>query len=475
MKKRIVLGSVVIALLMLVSTQIVFLNTVKSDPTIHTGDANAGLLWISELFVEPAVSSFDFVGIGHVDARDDWVLWEDGTGNITAEWTIITDGNHPEYFITFDMAVCNVDDDNNEIGNDSVTRTIIANQSSILGGTLKVELQFTPQQMQELSQTLVCYISTYVQIIGTTEAVNFSSRADDRSVIVVAFQNPMGPNFGIYVDEANDNYPSMWSWLPGWEEYYETEDEMLNMQTYFQAGADDFQSQTNGNDCWHLGTIYLRLSSGGKLRIDPNHPFVFYPDELIKYWEPYNPQGDKVKGPTQMNYAISNSGDATKRTWILMYYRIWHDNWYDDWSMNGAFRYWDKGDDPTNHFGKSIDAQDSRSPYGVIYIGGPVWIIGYGKACPIYTSLRLYSFRVYIVEKGDNSVGEEQSLSINWEEGCAYTNESYNIGTSSDTDGGITTVEANIYEILQSESENERIYAFAGDNGDVKVEFACEI
>lgn len=145
MKKRYILGSVIVALLMLVSTQIMFLNTAKSDPTSHTGDANVGMLWISELNVEPAVDSFDFIGIGHVDAMDDWVLWEEGIGNITATWGVTADDNHPEYFITFDLAICNVDDNNEEIGNDTVTRTISENQSCSMDGTLKVELQFSQQ------------------------------------------------------------------------------------------------------------------------------------------------------------------------------------------------------------------------------------------------------------------------------------------------------------------------------------------
>ena len=49
MNKKYIIGSVLVALLMLVSTQIVFLNTVKSWPSEHEGDADVGDLWITEL------------------------------------------------------------------------------------------------------------------------------------------------------------------------------------------------------------------------------------------------------------------------------------------------------------------------------------------------------------------------------------------------------------------------------------------
>lgn len=162
MKKKIMWGSVFIALLMLVSTQTVFMNTVKSDPTQHTGDADVGTLWISELNVSSELQTIDYIGISHANATDDWVLWEDGTGNINASWSVDIGGNHPEYFVRFGLTVYNVDDENKIIGNDTFIQTYNANTDYDESGTLTAVIEFTERQMLEYSQSLVCYLDAEV-------------------------------------------------------------------------------------------------------------------------------------------------------------------------------------------------------------------------------------------------------------------------------------------------------------------------
>lgn len=83
MKKKIVLSSVVIALLMLVSAQFFLAPNVISYPTIHYGDAYIGEMWLSELDVSSVLSEFDDIAITHVKAFNEWVAWEEGFGNIT--------------------------------------------------------------------------------------------------------------------------------------------------------------------------------------------------------------------------------------------------------------------------------------------------------------------------------------------------------------------------------------------------------
>lgn len=129
MKKRYILGSVIVALLMLVSSQIVFLNTVKSDPTCHYGDAEAGTLWITELNVSSAVNDFDYLGVAHVSAKDDWVCWDDGSGNVTADWEVVIGNNHPEYYVEHSIAVYNVDNDCAGLGTDTFKATYNADTS----------------------------------------------------------------------------------------------------------------------------------------------------------------------------------------------------------------------------------------------------------------------------------------------------------------------------------------------------------
>ena len=114
MRKKIILGSVLVALLMLVSTQMVFFEIVRSsDPTAHEGYADAGDLWIDELDVSSDRATFDYLGIGHANATDDWVIWENGTGTINSYWDVdIGSGYHPEYYVLLHMVLYNVDDDN---------------------------------------------------------------------------------------------------------------------------------------------------------------------------------------------------------------------------------------------------------------------------------------------------------------------------------------------------------------------------
>ena len=465
MKKRIVLGSIIVVLLMLMSSQIVLLNTVKSDPTSHTGDAEVGRLWISELNVESAVDSFDYVGIGRVNATDDWVLWEDGTGNITADWSISTGNNHPEYFVTFDLAICNVDDDNKEIGNDTVTRTITRDQSCVISrGTLKVELQFSEQQMQEYSQTLVCYISTRVQINETTEAVNFSSRADDRAVVAVDFISPMAvPEFSDYVDESNDKYPSMWSWIDGWEREFESEDDMLNFQTYFESESIDAESNPSGNSVWTLGEIGLHMGATGRLG------FRYYDVwTREKHWKEYEP-GGLIKGVTEIRYNINGNTDIG---WFKLRYKLWyeiqypaHGNWFG--------KNWGGGDSETGSAKGGIRVYDVGEN-GEVIITGPLFVFGSGRILPIYVPLSAYSYKIIVDEEGENTL-DDDGFNIYWEEACAYYNDTYSVDVSSFTDRGITTVYADIYEVLHSGSSDERIYSFAGDSGDVRVEFTCEV
>jgi hypothetical protein len=105
MNKKYMLGSILCILLMLVSTQTIFTNNVWSNPTQHTGDADVGDLWISELNVAAAELNFEYIGIGHANASDDWVLWTNGTGSINASWSVDIGDNHPEYIVQFALSV----------------------------------------------------------------------------------------------------------------------------------------------------------------------------------------------------------------------------------------------------------------------------------------------------------------------------------------------------------------------------------
>ena len=101
---------------MLVSTQTVFLNIVKSDPQLHPGEAFVGDLWVSELNVSSVLEEVAFVGVGHANATDDYVAWEHGEGDIVANWTVqIDERSHPDYCVMFSLIAYNVDYNNSEM------------------------------------------------------------------------------------------------------------------------------------------------------------------------------------------------------------------------------------------------------------------------------------------------------------------------------------------------------------------------
>jgi len=264
MKNKIVWGSVLVALLMLVSTQIVFIESVRSsDPTAHEGDADAGDLWIDNLDVSSELRTMDYIGIGHADATDDWVIWDDGSGNINASWDVdIGPGTHPEYYVLICMVIYNIDDNNNEIGNDTFTKTYNANTPYDESGTLSVAVSFTQQQQQAGSQTLVCYMSACAMINDTTEAKNFTSWGHDRCVIAVDFTDPTQPLFPTYREEANENFPSMWSYCEGWDEggRFTNEDDMLQNLTFYtvKGNAGDESSYS-----WKIGVLDFHFAIFG--------------------------------------------------------------------------------------------------------------------------------------------------------------------------------------------------------------------
>jgi hypothetical protein len=253
MKKKIMLGSVIITLLMLVTTQVVLLNTVRSsDPTAHEGDADVGSLWISELDTTSDLQNVPYVGIGHANATDDWAIWTDGTGNINSSWDVDIGEIHPEYYVKFALSVYNVDDNNTEIGNDTFIKTYNTMTSYDESGTLTVALEFSQQQQQAGSQTLVCYLDAYIRINDTVEAKNFTSWADDRCVVAIDFSDPGDqPLFPTYREEANENFPSMFSYINGWDlsARFSDEDDMLNNQTFANIGYSSSSSSSNG---WRL-------------------------------------------------------------------------------------------------------------------------------------------------------------------------------------------------------------------------------
>lgn len=477
MRKRIVLGSAVVALLMLVSTQIVFLNTVKSEPTAHPGDAEVGNLWIDELDVSAAENHFDKIGIAHVNATDDWVSWTAGTGNITANWSIeVESENHPEYFVIFSLGVYNIDNENDEVGNDTVTMTIDANSPCDDSGILKITTKFSEEMKRKGENTLLCYLGAIVKLNDTEEAVDFSSGAEDRSVIGVSFNGSTDHPFSRFTKEANDESPSMWSWIEGWDEggKFEDEDDMLNTQTYFNVGhCPSPGSQQNNNSDWDLGNVTAQYRANGWQIIK-----YFDKDNLTIDWE-YNTSGtlNIAEGYSYMNYSIRPTGNWNPPVFMRYLLKTVVDNVRA--TPRPAHYRWSSGDPNDGWFGATVKVDEhSEDQEGNIPIKGRLWVTnllppskhGDWSWGPYWLS----GYKIIIVEEANNS-GNNGASGYYWEGACAYQNLSFSVDVDSIKAFGITTVYANIIEVLQvAESSGEFIYSFGGDSDDVRIEFTCE-
>ena len=464
MKKKYVLGSIIVILLMLVSTQVVFLDIVKSsDPDPHEGNAWVGDLWISELDVSSELQYIDNIGISHSEANDDWVIWLLGAGNIKVNWSTDIGYNHPEYYVIFTFEVINVDDNCNEIGNSSVEKTYLADTLYDESGTLSVNLQFSQEQKDEGSQTLVCVLGAYVQVRNSPEANNFSCLAQDRCVVGVEFTSTEGPDFSLFRDEANDDFPSMWSWIDGWEEggKFNDQDDMLNTLTFFAIGKNNSNPQQNNSD-WYLGNISLWTTRLGRLM---KNGFTVG-NETVNWSLDAN---DFAKGKAFFEHGdIFQSGVK-----IDVYLRmvIWPKEPIlpDKYIMCYGGKKWEHGDG-AGYVAGNVTAHNSSDEDhdGDIEVNGFIW----GRTLNIRAVQldKVGDYRIIIDSNATQDTGTGGSYY--WEESCAYQNlTSSSISVDSSCQGGVTTIEVDISDIL--DSSDEGIYSFAADRGDTIIEFTC--
>lgn len=471
MRKKYVLGSAFIALLLLASMQVMLINTVKSDPQAHVGDGDIGELWISELDVTSAVNGFENVGISHVTAEEDWLLWEEGTGNINASWSVDIGNRHPEYYVIFSLGVYNIEEPMKEMGNATFRKTYNQNVDYDESGTLSVALEFSQQEMQKESNTLVCFLGACIRINNTFEATNFSSAAQDRCVVAVEFTcSGVPPPFFVYREEANNQFPSMWSWIDGWdeEERFTDENDMLNSQTFFKFGTENITYQPQ-EEAWQLGNISFFVKNIGTLitSYEVTNSMVTWIANETTGW---------INGYSFMNYSVYCGARKPK---ILMRYVLWSTEVFDIATIKPGSKTWKYGDNPNGFMYANISTHVSydKNDDGNISMSGIVWgtpVYGIIMLPSLPVWLKSYSYKVNYTYEGNSSFNYEGDDDYCWKESCAYQVGSFNPDVSSTESQGITTVEANIYEVMQSSTDGEIIYTFGGDNQDVLVEFACE-
>jgi len=464
MKKKYLVGSILVVLSMLVSTQLVFMKTAKSDPTIHYGDAEVGEFWITELDVSAALEEVNYIGVAHARASDDWVCWDEGTGNVTAEWEVnITSEQNPEYVVSYVFGVFNVDADNKCIGSDEFNMTCSAQTGYSSGGTLQVSIEFSPEEMEQGSVTLVCLLDTTVCINDTEEAKNFMSVSQDRCVIGVDFEWPQSePPFSGYRDEANEEMPGMWFWLPSWESRFSSENQMMDEQTVLIGGfGEEYTGSSQVNPQWDIGDI------------------------SVDYTEFHNPIIDITADADHVDWYRNNANVA--RGLVKVDYDI--DTWPNILPV------------PRPIFMNWVLKQSSGGQPYLVGCGSFIWfrvteynILGEGTVTrlvrvnapgtgPIYMSfakIRVICFDllalgqaymeldlsndIYVNIVGTQSDTFAESESWNWNGYCANQN------ISTTYENGI--VKGNIASLLQT--DDNMVYTYAGDRGETTIEMFCE-
>jgi hypothetical protein len=467
MEKKFFLVAAIVALLMLASFQIGFINVGKSDPARHTGDIFIGNLWTSELDTSQVLSEIDKVGIAHTNASDDWVYWPNRMGNVTANWTINVGSNHPEYYIIYTMTVYDVDNNcsTEKIGNVSYTLSILNNVSLRTSGTLKIAINFSSLPNSTTEVALVGWIGAYVKINNTIyDAKNFTSVTNDRCIVGVDFTLPQrDPPFSKYQERANLAFPHNWAWTPGWEDEFRfaSEDDMLNNQTAFSIGLNQGTQQQN-NDYWYMGnlSVYVpydcwRLENAGytcynrTIEWKEDNGLIY--GTAIEYFNVIDPQYAYI--PIKF-YAVLKATEP----------------FFDKVIGRGSARW----------------TQDSPNPYGSVKIpvrtltsydtdgDGNISVGGYYYGWTILPCLPVllgqYNYKIHI----NNSINQAYSDddTYYWEESVAYQNDtSSTFNVFNTTQSGVTTVHVNIRYVLQA--ENECVETFAADRGEMRVNFIC--
>lgn len=457
MNKKYILGSILCILLMLVSTQTILMNIVRSDPPIHEGEAYVGNLWISELDSSSVLEEVDFVGVGHANATDDYVTWENGEGEIVANWSIsIQTTYHPAYNVEFTLVACNVDDNCSSMGMDHVVIDYDEDTKYNDSGQLTLNIQLDQDFIKNNTEaTLVCYLNAAVKINNTVEAVNFTTWAQDRCVVGIVLDDETSEQpYSRFITEANDNYPNIWSWQTGWDQSsrFSDEDDMLETQTFFYISG----NQNGQQGDWKIGQFEIYMERG-KYNVQTQHLGLTHGVE-------FSPSGQKNVNPYwTVVFHYTNGPRISFNRMALTHQNISQ--------IKVSNRIWYPYDGDMG-IGFTITEDDLVSTFlgqPALYFSGFAWSIGR------YLPPTLVPIERVLYKTGNT--GSTGSLTFSesgyyWEGSCGYFNSTFSLGVDSLTHFGITTVDCDISAVLLAEGE-QYVYTYAADVGDTQIELSC--
>ncbi|UCF49318.1 MAG: hypothetical protein JSU91_06100 [Thermoplasmatales archaeon] len=455
MKKRYVLGSAIVVLLMLVTTQTMFMENVISWPSEHTGDADVGDMWVTELNTTSIFTSIKNVSIGHANATHDWVKWTTGIGTVKADWSVDIGDKHPEYWIRFYLSVFNIDDNSTELCNTSFRKEYSANTSYTESGTLSVIVELSPSFVaSNTNATLFCLLDATATINDTNEAVNFTSWSQDRCVVGISLDSEeTNEPFSRFTIEANEECPHSWSYFDGWNESgrFDDEEDMLNNQTHFM-NVNCSSPEITGD--WRLGYITITIHANDDARAGR-----FYKDEGEKEVDVDN-NGFFTVSPYIDVTVVRNGGNlrGINVRWNALAELPLPVN-----GFGSTFCPVGETTPVTYRWNKNFDLWDVNNDEEIwIPVG---WI--YPK---IQKSWGQWFFNFNIEKLGVGTPDQPVANNHYWESSCVYQNGSINFGVSSSSASSITTVKVNLTSMLQSQLSGETFYTFSGDRGDTRIE-----
>jgi hypothetical protein len=436
---------------MLVSTQTMLLNIVRSDPPMHEGDAYVGNLWMNELNTSSVLEDVDFIGVGHANATDDYVTWENGEGEIVANWTVdIETECHPDYCVMFSLMAYNIDDNNSEMDTNYSEVNYDADTKYNDDGQLRLSIQFDQKFLENNTEaTLVCYLNAAVKINNTEEAVNFTTWGQDRCIVGVLFNpNSSFEPYSHFREEGNDNFPNIWSWLPEWNESsrFDDEQDMLENQTFFYVSGNE---QSEEGD-WHFGEFDITMGPGFQYVAQFNYLSPIYHLQ-------FDNEGKQNVNPCiSLDYSYLGGPELSLNRIYVIH----------------------EGDSTIYHDHAQYDETDMGTPmvlhdYHDVNSNDRIWFAIQAWSWGVLGHTRITLPGLVVIDEGVGSLQPSGSPvgGYYWMDRCGYYNTTYTLDVDSSTNFGITTIDCDISDILLD--NGQYIYTYAGDVGDTQIELTC--
>jgi hypothetical protein len=207
--------------------------------------------------------------------------------------------------------------------------------------------------------------------------------------------------------------------------------------------------------------LYIYISHTGVTNIEPKNRDK---DHGIK---PYS--DGSMEENVYIKYIVVKQGSGPYGPFDLRYF-LFRENLLP--AIQFPLFEWRDGDDTVGYLSRTLQAHVNDDWIGggdgYVDLGGWIWVKS--PRHQLVAGLLGYKIEILGTQSGSGSGTESDHY---WEGSCAYLNESYSVAVDSNTASGITTVEFDITEVLQSEWTDEIVYTYAGERGDTRIEVTC--